>query len=130
MGRSNHSGLERRRFRRISRNFVARVLPLGGDVESAWNIVFIRNISKGGVLFSSDKAYKQGMLLWISINVLDSQSQVKCKAKVIRCQATVESQIFDVAVELREIRPEDSKLIERSIDDYLNKLGELGVQPE
>ena len=125
-----YSGRNRRRFRRINRDFVARVLDRGGDPVDGWNIVFIRNISKGGVLFSCDKGYLPGALLRLSIDILESQSHVECTASVVRSQATVESQIYDVAVEFKEIQPADAELIEASVEEYVKKLGDLGIQPE
>ena len=130
MTENSYPGKERRQFRRINRDFVAKVLPQGADLVTGWNIVFIRNISKGGVLFSSDKEYKSGARLMLSITILDKQSRVECAATVIRSHATVESQIYDIAVEFKDISPGDVQLIEKSIEEYVKKLGELGIQPE
>lgn len=124
------SGGDRRRFRRANRNFVARTIPTDGRVPEIWNMVFIRNISKVGMLFNSDTEYKPGSSLWLSINILDSHDRVVCAGKVIRCHQAAQDRSFDVAVEFVEIKPDDRALIERSVDDYLNRLTDLGIQPD
>ena len=125
-----YSGKDRRRFKRINRNLVARVMPESRANDDIWNTVFIQNISKGGMLFNSDTKYKPQSFLRLSINILDSRGRVECGGKVIRCHPAVQDQSFDIAMEFVELKPEDSVLIERFIADYLNKLTDLGVQPD
>ncbi len=130
MEKSPYSGRERRRFRRISRHFVARALPQGADPVNGWNTVFIRNISKGGVLFSSDREYKEGSLLKLSISLLDNPRQVECSALVIRNLPSTESQMNDISGQFKEVEPWDARLIEKFIEEYIHKLGELGIRPD
>ena len=106
---------EKRKHKRIQRKFVAHfhVRPHDPAAKTKWDIVTVRNLSAGGVLFNYDKELTEGRIVDFKINFPGCKDPIVCVAKIIRIEAPVDYGILPTAVFFAEISEKDKKAIDR-----------------
>ena len=124
-----YTGPERRRHKRIKKSFIAkfkfRPLP-GQSIDSEWNMVTIRNISAGGILFNFNRKINLGSILEFEINFPASKAPIKCAGRVLRVETPKTMSLFHVATIFVKINDKDKDLINKAADNFFsNKAGSI-----
>lgn len=117
---SNFSGAERRRFKRLNKQFVVRIQAVG-NVSKGWDIVMIRNISKGGMCFMTSDELKTGDTLNFKINVKLNHNTILCDGTVIRVRTIRKPNVYEVGISFKDIQGADGDLISSTVEEILTK---------
>ncbi|MDP8258359.1 MAG: PilZ domain-containing protein [Candidatus Aadella gelida] len=82
-----YEGAERRKYKRITRPFVARfrILTEDGDggLFPGWDIVNVQDLSAGGILFNYDDRIAEDSKLEFKLNIPTIDKPVGCVGKVV-----------------------------------------------
>ncbi len=120
MERADYPGPERRRCKRIRKQFLARLRILEKDADDHWNIVFIQNIGAGGLLFYYDKKLNEGVRLDFKINFSMMKEPIDCSGEVVRVRKE-DSLVYEVGVFFRKINPSEAAFIGRAAEEFYSK---------
>jgi len=96
-------GRERRKYPRAEIHLTIRY-RIGPVEESKFQIVYSRNISRGGVLFTTVKKMQIGVAIKIEID-LPMKNRVPVTGRVVRCQEVENSgkiRLYNVALEFQD----------------------------
>ena len=115
------SGVEKRRFKRLNKQFVVRIQIQGG-FSKTWDVVLIQNISKGGLLFSYYKPLNEGMQLNFKINIGLHKEPLECFGKIVRVQVVGDPKTYEAGVSFVDIKPSDADWINKTVDECLSKI--------
>lgn len=105
-----------RKRKRIEKAFTAKFrtsVTNAGDGESKWDMVFLKNLSAGGALFSYDKEVKMGQLLDFIINVPRSRGPIQCEAMIVRVENSPNAFTNRIATCFTDIKENDILDIDR-----------------
>ena len=108
-----HDGRKRKR---IEKAFTAKFRTRfneSGDGENKWDMVFLKNLSAGGALFSYDKEVKMGQLLEFIINFPRNRGPIKCEAMVLRIENSPNAFANRIAACFTDIKENDILDIDR-----------------
>jgi len=110
----------RRKYPRVNHHFTVRY-KIEGPEGIADRVVFLKNISRGGMLFTSDLEFKVGVTIEWEID-LPERGRVPMSGKVVRCHEIPkpgEIKIYNVAVEFMGfmIHRETFDCIEKLVDE-------------
>jgi len=101
---------DRRRHKRINRNFMARVQVRQNKLLPDWDIVTLQNLSPGGMLFSYDKSVVPGMFLDFKISFPAAEGSIDGTGEILRTQLRGNA-LRDVAVYFTEMKEAERALI-------------------
>ena len=123
-------GGERRLYKRIAKPFMARFRVLKDAVPSAsssdWDMVVMKNLGAGGILFNYDKSIDMGSLLDFKINFPATEKPIKCEGKVIRIEETPHPSIIRIAAVFTKISKEEKTMINNLAESfYSNQPGRI-----
>ena len=115
---------EKRKHRRIERSFMSWFRTISfvfvGRCFSKWDIVTVRNLSAGGMLFSYNDGITTGTQVNFRILFPFSAHAIKCIGRVIRNKRPnkrLHSKIFLIAAEFEKINQKDKELIRSVAND-------------
>jgi c-di-GMP-binding flagellar brake protein YcgR len=74
-----------------------------------------KNISAGGLLFTSDKALAVGSILDLKMELPDGEGTIHCLAKVVRTEETEEGRSYDIGICFLDIASSHRARINRYI---------------
>ncbi len=122
---------ERRQFIRISGNFVVSYIDVTTK-EAKSDITQTRNISAGGILFTTDKKFPAGAMLRVKLKLPDTPDYIDIKVRVVGSHQLVKGILYDTRVKFIRIREEDRAFIRKMVDYSLRKEkeGQKGDQSE
>jgi hypothetical protein len=105
---------EKRRYKRIDGKFVARfhVRPHQPDSEKKWDIVTLRNLSGGGILFNYDGRLPEERTIDLKVNVPGIAEPLICEARIIRVDPQVDYGITPIAAVFTRISSRDRERLE------------------
>jgi hypothetical protein len=105
---------DRRRYKRIERQFIARfqIRPHESPKEAfaGWDMVTVRNLSAGGVNFNYDKDLGVGSVMDFKVNFPDYEPPINCLAKVIRIGKAPYG-LFHIAAEFSGMDEREKQMI-------------------
>ena len=111
---------EQRKHRRIERSLMSWFRTVSfvmiGRCFSKWDMVTVRNLSAGGMLFSYDDAIAEGTLVNFKIIFPFSAHAIRCIGRIIsnrRSRESSYSKISFIATQFEKIKKEDKNLINR-----------------
>jgi len=120
-----YAGVERRKYKRIRRNFMARFQIQDGRGDDAWaedwNMVTMRNLGAGGALFNYNRKLKTDSLLHLKINFPMTREPIDCVGKVTRVEDTMRSIIFRVAVAFMEVSDRQKRVLNESAEELYSR---------
>ncbi len=99
-----------------------RVTQCNGQETSSleWNIVAVKNLSAGGIMFNY---YKMdlgfGSLLELKLDFIKSKPTISCIGRVVRIEDAHTNCMFRIATEFTEINDLDREIINTSVDAIL-----------
>jgi hypothetical protein len=114
---------ERRKYKRIEKPFMARLRIKqyeGLKISSAeWDVVALRDLSAGGVLFNYNKNLGINSLLDLNIDVSTATPAIKCLGKVNRIEQSLPYYTLRIAAEFTGIEEKGKELINATIEEIL-----------
>ncbi len=118
--------LDKRKYKEIVTPYIARfrVKQYEGQEKPSidWNIVAVKNLSAGGIIFNYyNENIEIGTLLDLKIGFLKSIPTINCIGRVIRIEESQLNSMFRIATELTEIDEHERKMINTTVEAALRK---------
>ena len=90
-----------------------RTIPLVAKkmVSTDWDMVPVKNLSAGGMLFDYNKNLELDSLLDLEIDILKSTPTINCVGKVTRIDHSHLHSILSIATEFTEIEEQEKEVI-------------------
>lgn len=107
----------RRAHDRIKKHFSSSMRHASGENAGVWMLVFVKNISAGGILFNAEQPTGVGAPLELRIDMLSGRDPISCLGRVVRCKPIEGYPLYEVAVQFDRIEESDRR--------YLDRLAEL-----
>ncbi len=111
---------ERRRFVRVNGTFVVNYK----DISVAYSkndISQTRNISEGGLLFTTDKKFKKDTVLKLKLRLPDSRDFIDVKVKVVGSMQRVKNIMYETRVKFIGITDEGKDSIKKIVEHTLKE---------
>ncbi len=116
-------GQERMIYKRIEKPYMARLRVKqyeGLEISSSeWDMVALKDLSAGGVLFNYKKNVGIGSLLDLKIDVSTATPTIKCAGRVTRIEYTQPHSILRIATEFTGIDEQEKEMINKTIEEIL-----------
>ncbi len=116
-----YNDLERRKYKRIEKPYMVRfrTIPLVAKkmVSTGWDMVSVKNLSAGGMLFDYKKNLELDSLLDFKIYISRSTPTINCVGKIIRIAESIPPSIFGIATEFAEIEEHEKEMISKAIEE-------------
>ena len=112
---NNNIIFERRKFVRIDGNFVISYSDIS-TAEAKSDLTQTKNISLGGILFTTGEKFKPGTILKVKIRLPDSPEYLNAKVKVIDSKQRIRGIMYDTRVRFIGIKDEDRAAIRRMVE--------------
>ncbi len=90
-------------------------------VSKDWDMILIKNISKGGLLFNYDDELKIGTTLNLKINIALNKNPIHCIGKVVRMETSGNPITYEAGVYFTEINNADAEMIEKTVEKFLSE---------
>lgn len=110
-------GRDRRKYPRAELHYAVRYKAEGSE-GNGYRMVFLRNISRGGILFTTDEELRIGSTIKMEID-LPRRSRVPITGKVVRCQEVQKPgkiKVYKVALQFTGF------MIHRETLDYIDNI--------
>ncbi|MDD5746683.1 MAG: PilZ domain-containing protein [Candidatus Omnitrophica bacterium] len=108
---------ERRRFVRIGTNFVVSYYVYPGHLNKT-DMSLTRNVSVGGICFTTDKHFPPGTILHITLRLPKVVKLIETLGEVVYVQQEKNKKfLFDLGVKFLQASEEDLYLLENIIKD-------------
>jgi hypothetical protein len=122
---------ERRKYKRLRSPF----MPLfhytarfrakqceGQEISSPdWDIVAVKNLSAGGMVYDYNKKLKLDSLLNLEIDFFKSTPSINCVGRVVRIEKSQANSMFSIAAKFTEIGEEEKEMINTNVENILRK---------
>ncbi|MCG3176183.1 MAG: hypothetical protein MOGMAGMI_01124 [Candidatus Omnitrophica bacterium] len=76
-------------------------------------LVFVRNVSAGGVLYNAEFPVRVGEPLELRIDMLSGRDPISCTGRVVRCRPIEGYPLFETAVQFHRIEESDKAYLDR-----------------
>ncbi|MHC4268981.1 MAG: PilZ domain-containing protein [Planctomycetota bacterium] len=87
-----------------------------------WNIVAVKNLSAGGIMFNYYKMnLGVGSLLELKIDFIKSIPTISCIGRVVRIEDAHANSMFRIATEFTEINDQDRKIINTTVEAIMKR---------
>jgi len=120
-----HSSQERRQYKRIKKDFVARFRFKSDELSmhnsEGWEMVTTQNLCAGGVLFKYNREVPIGSLIDMFINFPQIKNPINCTGKVIRIERNSSLSLLKVAAYFVDINAEDKYAISKAVEEFYSK---------
>jgi hypothetical protein len=114
--------LERRKYKRKEKPFVVRfrTIPLVAKnmVSTDWDMVPVKNLSAGGMLFNYNKSLELDSLLDFTIDIPKYTPTINCVGKIIRIEELQFNSRFRTGIEFIGIGKQEKELISKAIEKF------------
>ena len=115
-----YGGPERRKFPRIGGKFLVSYWI--ADKDDLIDITQTKNVSLGGLLLTTDKAYKVGTNLLIEIRLPVDPHPIKIMGKVLESKELMKNLIYDTRLEFISIDEKHKDMVAKTISHILKKV--------
>ena len=119
---------EKREFKRIEKPFMARfrVKQYKGLEMSSfyWDMVSVKNVSAGGMLFYYNRNLGFDSLLDLKINISHTTPTINCVGKVIRVEEPEPHSLFRIATSFTDIGKQEREIINKTALECTGKEAE------
>ncbi len=106
---------EKRDFERVDALFVKQL----SVVSDTGDIFIPKNISKGGMLFTFQRAISMGCIMQLFLSLPGRKTPILCKVKVKRVEEIKKNKKYEIGVRIIQIRGPDKKVLGRFIDSLV-----------
>ncbi|MEK6733136.1 MAG: PilZ domain-containing protein [Candidatus Omnitrophota bacterium] len=107
--------LERRKFKRISKNYVISYTPVKSE-KLKFDISQTRNLSEGGLLFTADRMFQKGVVLKLKLRLPQFSDYVVLKVQVIDSIELAENLMYETRVKFMEVDQKVKEVIRKRVD--------------
>ncbi|GEM_PF-467398 len=121
MGNEGYRGEERRKFKRIRQQFIIQFQVPSDKSLAGWNMVPVRNIGAGGLLFNYDKKLQIGTSINLKINFPMAKKPLSGAAKVLRVHPIDGTSLYETAAYFTEIDNSHKELINDAAEKFYSK---------
>jgi hypothetical protein len=115
------NGQERRKYRRIEKPYITRfrIKPDKSQkmVPANWDLIGVKNLSAGGILFAYPENLGIDSNLDLKIGISQSTLTINCVGKIIRIDRPQPHSMFRIATEFTEIEDQEKEMINTTIDN-------------
>ncbi|MBU1887649.1 MAG: PilZ domain-containing protein [Candidatus Omnitrophica bacterium] len=112
---NNNIIFERRKFVRIDANFMISYSDIT-TAETKSDLTQTKNISMGGILFTTDRKFQPDTILKVKIRLPGSPDYLHAKVKVIDSRQRIRGVMYDTRVKFVGIKDEDKDAIKRVVE--------------
>ncbi len=116
-------GKERRKYERREKPVMVRfrTIPLVAKkmVSTDWDMVPVKNLSAGGMLFDYNKNLELDSLLDFKIDISKYTPTINCVGKVIRIEELQLASKFRIEIKFTDIGEQEKELISKAIEEIL-----------
>ena len=106
---------ERRQFIRINTNFVVSYYVYPGKINKT-DMTLTRNVSLGGVCFTTDKNFPMGIILHVTLRLPKVTRLIEVLAEVVYVrQEKNKKLLFDVGIKFIKVEDKDLLTLEQTI---------------
>lgn len=120
-----YTGPDRRRYKRIKANFVVSYRPV--TLSESANISQTKNLSQGGMLLTTNKAFAKGTLLKMSIQIPIISYKVELVGRVMESREVTKSLIYETRIVFQDLSLTVAQAlgntVKKAIDREKHKLG-------
>jgi hypothetical protein len=109
---------ERRKFVRINGTYVVSYEDISGQGIGA-DITQTRNISAGGVWFTTEKRFPAASILKIKLRIPDAPDYMELNVKVVESKQKIKGMMCDTRVKFIDIKEKERYYITKLIEDCL-----------
>ena len=114
-----YSGQERRKHPRASGRFIVSYRML--DEINNMDMTQTKNLSLGGMLLTTNKAFSPGTNLAIEIRLPFDPNPIMLIARVIESREIIKEIIYDTRLEFLAVDEKHKKVIGETVEYYLEK---------
>ena len=119
----SNDGQERRKYRRIEKPYITRfrIKPdkIQKMVPANWDLIGVKNLSAGGILFAYPENLGMDSNLDLKIDISLSALTINCVGKIIRVDRPKPHSMFRFATEFTEIEDQEKEMISTTIENVL-----------
>jgi hypothetical protein len=106
---------ERRQFVRINTNFVVSYYIYPGEINKT-DMTLTRNVSLGGICFTTDKNFPMGTILHITLRLPKVIRLIEVLAEVVYVkQEKNKKLLFDIGIKFIKVENKDLVILEQTI---------------
>jgi hypothetical protein len=113
-----YEGAEKRKYKRIEKPYMVRFQIKqykGLEISTAeWDMVALKDLSTGGVLFNYNKNLGIGTVLDLKIGFSTSTPPLECAGIVTRVKEQQYTSIFGIAVAFTKIGAQEKEMINKA----------------
>ncbi len=124
-----YEGAEKRKYKRIEKPYMVRFQIKqykGLEISTAeWDMVALKDLSTGGVLFNYNKNLGIGTVLDLKIGFSTSTPPLECAGIVIRVKEQQYTSIFGIAVAFTEIGAQEKEMINKAAVEILGQENQI-----
>ncbi|MDP8265123.1 MAG: PilZ domain-containing protein [Candidatus Aceula lacicola] len=117
--RKSNGEEDRRKHPRVEKHFIVTFFE-ADDPAAEHSISQLKNISRGGVLFSSSVAHTAGKKLQVMIKTPYMANTLSVKGTVIECSERIPGVIYEIRVEIEDL-DSDAETIFKKIEEAFLK---------
>ncbi len=136
-----YNDLERRKYKRIELTkrknkkivspYIARfrVKQYEGQEMSSpdWDIVAVKNLSAGGMVYDYNKNLELDSLLYLKIDLFKSIPVINCIGRVVRSEKHLANSRFRIAAEFIEIDEQEKEMINTTVEKVLEQQNQTSL---
>lgn len=111
---------ERRKYVRINKTFVISYTDMS-DAQAKSDVSQTKNISIGGVLFTTDRDFPPDTILKVKLKLPDLSNYVEVKVKVIDSLQRIKDISYETRVKFIDLKEEEKNAIRQIVDHHLKK---------
>ncbi|MFH1459241.1 MAG: PilZ domain-containing protein [Candidatus Omnitrophota bacterium] len=116
---------EQRKFVRIDANFVVSYYIYPKHIKET-DMTLTRNLSLGGICFTTDKHFPPGIILQITLRLPKISHLVKILGEVVYVKQEKNKKIlFDIGIKFVQIKEEDIVTLEEIINNCASELKKI-----
>ncbi len=117
------SGQERRKYRRIEKPYITRFRIKPDKIQkiasSNWDLIGVKNLSAGGILFTYHENLGIDSNLDLKIDISKSTPTINCVGKIVRVAEFKPHYMCRIATEFTEIEDQEKEMISTTIEKVL-----------
>lgn len=113
-------GSERRQYKRIKKAYSVHIRPEADGQAFEWDMVLIKDISAGGLLFRHESEWKIGTHLDLKIHFALNQAPIRCTGEIVRCLSQGSPVFYDIGVRYVSIGKQEASLIDDSAGKFIS----------
>jgi hypothetical protein len=113
---------ERRKHTRVPRSLVVSY-AVSGEAEEKRDITQVKNISQGGMLFTTNRMFLPKTLLSIKVRFPSKSDWAEITGEVIESKEVIRDLVYGTRVHFVTISPEDKQTIGKLVEQFKQERG-------